>query len=664
MTVLHSNLRPSFWCMLIVSAVGVEGLVSPPCSVGSRAYHRPSVVKESSSSSQLWEARGDKSLQSLQNNLESNESNADAFLEEYFQQTSACDDSNLPPSLSLLTESIQALATPGASDIRGRFLDHPTRGSPSMITRAIREADSNVALLTPLAAHCFGYAFATTLLAEEDEASDKRPIKILLGRDPRLHGIRLCDAFARGAESVPGVQVVYTGIATTPAMASFCRTNLCQGAVMVTASHLPMDKNGMKLFTNNGGVTGQQLQTLVNLAQQRASYWYDQGSIPPSSGTGAVYCTEWVNHMGQYKKSLQEALTNEVGSDKELSNLLQGIKIVLNSGNGSGGFFQEVLQELGADVSGSIHIDYNGNFPNGVPNPENKSMMDATIHACQEVQADLGILLDTDADRCGLVAPTRSSSLSRRDGDGVLIYQPIHRNRLIALMGVIFAQTAPGCAIVTCSVTSQGLSHFLTNTLGLKHTRYVKGYANVIRKAKEDPAAQVAIETSGHCAMKENDYLDDGTYTAVKTIGLLAREKAKDKFFSLLQLIEDMQEMDEIAEIRIPLPGANMDASRQMFDRIAMDVEAMCQPQTTTNNQWSLDKENLEGVRVVVGEDGSFFMLRKSLHDPVLSLQVEARSKPEAVRDIVLPMSAIIEAHHNEGNIRLDLSGLQGYINN
>jgi len=64
-------------------------------------------------------------------------------------------------------------------------------------------------------------------------------------------------------------------------------------------------------------------------------------------------------------------------------------------------------------------------------------------------------------------------------------YEPLNRNRLIALLGVIFAESSPGCTFVTDSVTSEGLESFLQDTLGLHHVRYLKGYANVIEKARE-----------------------------------------------------------------------------------------------------------------------------------------------------------------------------------
>jgi phosphomannomutase len=100
-------------------------------------------------------------------------------------------------------------------------------------------------------------------------------------------------------------------------------------------------------------------------------------------------------------------------------------------------------------------------------------------------------------------------------------YEPIDSNRLIVLMGVIYARQSPGCAIVTDSVTSNGLSTFLEEDLNFTHIRYLRGYNNVIQKAKSvnegmSANAEVAIEKSGHCAVKENDFLDDGTFTALK----------------------------------------------------------------------------------------------------------------------------------------------------
>jgi phosphomannomutase len=61
----------------------------------------------------------------------------------------------------------------------------------------------------------------------------------------------------------------------------------------------------------------------------------------------------------------------------------------------------------------------------------------------------------------------------------------------------------------------------------------------------------------------------------------------------------------------------------RLFDLVALDVETHCDEQPA----WSVDRENLEGIRVSTGKDGAFFLLRKSLHDPVMCLKVEVTSK-------------------------------------
>ena len=101
------------------------------------------------------------------------------------------------------------------------------------------------------------------------------------------------------------------------------------------------------------------------------------------------------------------------------------------------------------------------------------------------------------ADRAGFVLPRDIGKDGKRSN-----YEPLSGNRLIALLGVMFSTSSPGCTFVTDSTTSEGLNKFLESTLGLKHYRYLRGYANVISKAEELTAsgevnAEVAIETSG-----------------------------------------------------------------------------------------------------------------------------------------------------------------------
>lgn len=137
---------------------------------------------------------------------------------------------------------------------------------------------------------------------------------------------------------------------------------------------------------------------------------------------------------------------------------LAGMHILVDAGNGAGGFFAtRVLQQLGADITGSQFLDPDGSFPNHVPNPEDPAAMAATIDAVKANGADMGIVFDTDVDRSGLV-----------DAAG----RAINKNKLIALMSAVTLRKFPGSTIVTDSVTSSGLSKFITK-LGGTHYKCV-----------------------------------------------------------------------------------------------------------------------------------------------------------------------------------------------
>lgn len=470
---------------------------------------------------------------------------------------------------------------------------------------------------------------------------------------------------------------------------------------MVTASHLPSDRNGFKFFSPSApsGFSAQKIQELGGIVEDFIQTWMgnecDTMTLGSSSSVDdinseTVTNIESVDWMPRYKQSLKEAILSKTSTisatssssisssvaqltheeEQRMRQPLTGLKIVLNSGNGAGGFFQTVLDELGADVSGSIHLEPDGTFPNGIPNPENNAMLEQTIAACREAQADLGIMLDTDADRCGFVVPV-STPQSDKDATTtpMLHYEALNRNRLIALLGVVMAREKPGSAVVTDSVTSEGLSAFLQDTLGLQHVRYIKGYANVIGKARELTEsgamnAELAIETSGHCAMRENGYLDDGTYTAVQVVSLLARERASSSSNGLLDLISEMEELDEVCELRMNALDGSLETMRQMFNSCVAAVESRC---TNTSNSavaddvgWTVDADNLEGIRVRLGQ-GQFFMLRQSLHDPIISLQIEAHSQEEARRRIVQPLLHQFAACSPAIGSAMDISVLNHY---
>ena len=283
---------------------------------------------------------------------------------------------------------------------------------------------------------------------------------------------------------------------------------------------------------------------------------------------------------------------------------LAGKRIVVDAGNGAGGFFAErVLAPLGADTTGSRYLDPNGRFPNHVPNPELPEAMDSIRAAVLENRADFGIIFDTDVDRAGAVL-----------ADG----EELNRNRLIALISAILLREHPGTAIVTDSITSTGLAEFIAAHGGV-HRRFRRGYRNVINEALRLNAAgqdcQLAIETSGHAALKENYFLDDGAYLVTRFLMEIAAGR------SLEGLLEGLREPAESREFRLKILADDFRAEGEAV-LAALAAFAGAQP------GWSIAPDNFEGVRVNLDKahgDG-WFLLRLSLHDPILPLNIESDS--------------------------------------
>ena len=444
--------------------------------------------------------------------------------------------------------------------------------------------------LTKNAAGAIGTAFMVWLAQKLD-----KPIftlKICVGRDPRISGEEMKEGIMMGVQ-MTGSKSYDAGIASTPAM--FMSQVLpfyeFDGAVMITASHLPYNRNGFKFFTKEGCLDKEDIAKILNMAYKYAfiGEWYE---------------CEPVNLMEMYATYLRSLISNglEGYTDK-----LKGMHIVVDAGNGSGGFFAtEVLEKLGADISGSQFLEPDGMFPNHQPNPENKEAMASISKAVVDNGADLGIIFDTDVDRSAAVGP-----------DG----KAIARNEIVALAAALGADDYQGGTVVTDSITSNELHDFLENKLGLKHLRFKRGYKNVINKAKElneaGEQAFLAIETSGHCAYSDNFFMDDGAFLAVQIVVAAAKLKAEGK--TINALLEGLESPLEAKEIRLNLTAEDFVA---LGTTILDDMPAWVEE----TEGLELELPNYEGVRVNYNLDGAkgWFLLRKSLHDPVMPLNLES----------------------------------------
>lgn len=447
--------------------------------------------------------------------------------------------------------------------------------------------------LTPEVTTIIAKAFVTWLTRKGMRA----PITIAIGTDSRISGPSLKQAFIDGLTAV-GITVYDCGLASTPAM--FMTTvdadNPVTGGVMITASHLPFNRNGIKFFTKDGGLEKSDIAEILDIA--------GRGELPENKEGGK--CVKY-DFMTKYKAHLINYIREGVKAE-DYDKPLSGLHIIVDAGNGNGGFFVDVLNALGSDTKGSQFIEPDGHFPNHIPNPENKEAMESICKAVVANKADLGIIFDTDVDRSAIVD---------RHGD------PINRNSLIALIAAVILKEHPGSTVVTDSVTSDGLAEFIANHGG-KHHRFKRGYKNVIdegiRLNKSGEECWLAIETSGHCALRENYFLDDGAFLVAKLIVQAARLRSQGN--ELQDLIADLKQPVESAEIRFTINADDVQGYGQEVLDFVSNVASM-------HDHWTIVKPNYEGIRVSCNgsDEKGWFLLRKSLHDPVLPLNIESNVK-------------------------------------
>lgn len=449
--------------------------------------------------------------------------------------------------------------------------------------------------LTPEIAKILGQAFVTWLSRKVNKPSPE--LIVAVGRDSRLSGPAIMQATLDGITAV-GSQAYDFEMASTPAMfmSTITAGFECDGAIMLTASHLPFNRNGLKFFTAQGGLEKQDISDLLALA---ATNNFEMAAVK-----GRITNRDFMSvYAHQFVEQIRSSVNHPTNFDRPLS----GLKIIVDAGNGAGGFYADrVLQPLGADTTGSQFLDPDGTFPNHVPNPEDPTAMAAICQAVIAHQADFGIIFDTDVDRSAAVDSTGKE---------------LNRNRLIGLISAIVLQEHPQSTIVTDSITSDGLTQFIEQDLGGTHHRFKRGYKNVINESlRLDRSGQeswLAIETSGHAAMKENHFLDDGAYLVSKLLIELAKSKMAAR--SLTDLIANLQEPVESQELRIKITTADFQAyGNKVIEQ--MQVFALSQA------DWKIVPNNYEGVRVACTserEDG-WYLLRLSLHDPVIPVNIES----------------------------------------
>ncbi len=436
--------------------------------------------------------------------------------------------------------------------------------------------------LTDEAVYDISASFAVWCVNRFSKPSNE--LTIAVGHDSRITADRISEQVKSALVSA-GATVLDCGLASTPAMFMTTVDLHTDAAIQITASHHPFDRNGLKFFIGTGGLEGSDISEILALAERKEECISEtQGEI------------QKIDYMKDYAARLRDMIIREVGKGERP---LENYHIVVDAGNGVGGFYaNEVLAPLGANVTGSQFLEPDGMFPNHIPNPENKQAIESICDAVKKSNADFGVIFDTDVDRAGCV-----------DSDG----NEINRNRLIAIAAYIVLGGKKGGTIVTDSVTSDGLKKYIQEDLGGVHYRYRRGYKNVINKAielcEQGIDCPLAIETSGHAALKENYFLDDGAYLATKIIIELA------KGVDIKQLLSTMEMPAEEEEHRFNIKTSD-------FRSYGQNVIASLEKFSEQKDDYVIADDNREGIRV--STPNGWFLLRLSVHDPVMPMNFES----------------------------------------
>lgn len=170
--------------------------------------------------------------------------------------------------------------------------------------------------------------------------------------------------------------------------------------------------------------------------------------------------------------------------------------------------------------------------------------------------------------------------------------------------------------IVTDSVTTEGLRQFIESRGG-KQLRFKRGYRNVIDEAKrlcdEGTDAPLAIESSGHVAFAEHHFLDDGAYFIAKILVTLSNLRRQGR--TLTDLIADYEPPLEEGDVRLDFVCEDW---RELAERIITRLGGMAE------RMLKVSQDNYEGVRAYVSHAKGYFIVRTSVHDPVLPIYIES----------------------------------------
>ena len=430
-------------------------------------------------------------------------------------------------------------------------------------------------------AYRIGRAFAEILASQrsQNQVSDSVNNCIVIGCDIRDSSETLKQATIRGIVDA-GVDVIDLGMTGTEEVYFGTSHYQALGGIEVTASHNPINYNGLKLVregskpisADSGLAEIQSLAEQGNFASNLETDGGKKGQVIEKFDK-----TAYVDHLMSF-----------IDTDK-----LSPLKIVINSGNGSAGptvdLIEQRLQQSGAPVEIiKLHHTPDGSFPNGIPNPMIIANRESTKQAVIDNKADLGIAFDGDFDRCFLF-----------DAQGEFV----EGSYVVGMLAQAFLQKHQGAAIVYDPRVLYNTEAIIAEAGG-KAVISKSGHS-FIKQVMRESGAVYGGEMSAHHYFRDFFYCDSGMIPWLLTIELLSTTGK-----SLGQLVnERINAYPSSGEINFKLTTVSS-------DEIISAIEAHYAAENP-------DKNTLDGLSLDFGDWR--FNIRASNTEPLIRLNIETK---------------------------------------
>lgn len=408
---------------------------------------------------------------------------------------------------------------------------------------------------------------------------DKKDVKIVVGMDTRISGDMLEAALVAGICSV-GSDVLSVGIVPTPAVAYLTRKLNAEAGVVISASHNPVEYNGIKFFSS----TGYKLKDEIE--EEIESYILDGIEVPLNPIGGEVGRRIIVdNGIEEYKNYLRKSISVD----------FKGIKVAIDCGNGA--VYKaapELIKDLGADIE-VIHNNPNGvniNVNCGSTKPEEVQKL------VLNTNADIGISFDGDADR--LIAVDEKGNIF--DGDHIMAVCGMHLKK----KGMLKKDT-----IVATVMSNMGLDICLKKeNIGIVKTKVGDRY---VIEEMEQKGYSLGGEQSGHIIFLDHNTTGDGLLTALQLIAIIK---------------ETGEKLSELAKVMTSLPQVLINAK-------------VSNEKKTAYLEDEVIKEEIKKLEEKFHGEGRV-LIRPSGTEPLVRVMIEGK-KQEEITEMAKNLAHIIE---------------------